>query len=466
MWKIYKNTGFMIWSGGMSMINSLLVWAIVARHLGQTAFGHFTLIMAIYLVFFNLCSLGLGPFIVREVAGERADKARFIAGTALILALAGVLCSGIMIATGLMLGLEPAALRPLMILTPSLWATALIAGCESLLVARAQASMIAAVNTGESLLKAVIPWSLMSLGFGLPAVCATFVVLRFGALAAYLIGMRHQINLQLPTRAGLRRILAQVPWFVLISLAAGLHWQIGAILLSKMRGAIDVAVYGAAGRLLVPWTLVCVSYATSVNPDVCRVAAQSPHRLGHFSARVMSNLLALVLPLAAGTSLVAPQLLPLLFGPGYEGAVAPLRLLIWSLAPLGVVLLLAKSLVATNNQRVDLWANLIGLGINVALSLWLIPAHGVLGVAVAQLISTLILCAVEWMYVSRVLYRLSLTNLMGRFAVATIAMAGLVSLVGATGLWVMIPVGILSYVGCLLVLGWRPVLKEAGGFEI
>ena len=86
MWKIYKNTAYMIWSGVMSMVNSLLVWAIVARYLGQTAFGHFTLIMAIYLVFLNVCSLGLGPLILREAAGDRSDKDRFITSAALVLA--------------------------------------------------------------------------------------------------------------------------------------------------------------------------------------------------------------------------------------------------------------------------------------------------------------------------------------------------------------------------------------------
>lgn len=460
MGTIYKNTGFLIWSGGISMVHSLLVWAIVARYLGQSAFGRFTLIMAIYLVFFNLCTLGLGPLIVREVAGDGRGKGQFLGATALILALSGVLCGGFMIATGLVVSVDSEVLWPLAVLSLSLLPTALISGCESLLIADERGWLIAAVNTGESVLKAIICWGLVSLGFGLSAVCASFVGLRVGALATYLLQMRHHsLPLAWPSRAVLRQVMSQGPSFLFITLAAGVHWQLGTMLLAKLQSQTEVALYGAASRLLIPWTLVCTSYAAAVNPRVCQLAAQSLSDLGAFVAQTMSTLLALVLPLAAGTSLVATPALRLLFGPGYESAVLPLRLLIWSLVPLSLVVLLAKSLVATHRQRVDLWANVLAVGVNLALNLWLIPSHGVVGVALAQLASTLVLCAVEVIYVSWTLYPIRLGHIAGRLAVATAAMAGLVSLVGVTKVWLMVPVGIVSYVSCLLMLGWRPVLQ-------
>jgi O-antigen/teichoic acid export membrane protein len=461
MWKIYKNTAYMVWSGVMSMVNSLLVWAIVARYLGQTAFGHFTLIMAIYLVFLNVCSLGLGPLILREAAGDRADRSRFIASAALVLALAGILWSGLMMATGLVLGAESEALWPLAILSLSLLASALIAGCESLLIAGERASMIASVTTGENILKALIPWGLISFGFGLPAVCVTFSTLRFGTLAVYLLGLRHQ-SIPLAWREPLscvREIIKHTPSFLFINLFAGLHWQLGILLLTRMQDTADVAMYGAASRLLVPWTLLCVSYAASISPTMCQLTTRSLADMGRFCRHSISNLLVVLLPLAVGTHLVSSQVIHFIFGLGYEGAVAPLRMLIWSLIPLGIVLVLSRGLLAVRKQNVDLRSNALAVAVNMGLNLWLIPRYGALGAAAAQLISVTLLFAVQLAYVSWSLFQVRIISLIGRFAVAVGAMAALVSLLQIRTLWVTVPLGVIIYFGCLLALGWRPALK-------
>jgi O-antigen/teichoic acid export membrane protein len=467
MSNIFKNTGYMIWSGGMSMINSLLVWAIVARYLGPTAFGQFTLIMAIYLVFFNVCSLGLGPLIVREAAGARGDKGEFLASMGWVLSAGGLLWGGIMIGAGLIVSGEPLVNESLMILSLSLLATALIAGCESLLVANERASMIAAVNTGENILKALIPWILVHLGFGLLTVCATITALRFGALAVYVFGLRgREISLASPSRRCMHEILRQTPAFLFINLLAGLHWQIGTLLLDRHHNTTEVAMYGVAGRLLVPWTLICVSYATSINPTMCRLASQSLTELGRFCRSSMSNVLAVLLPLAAGTHFVSPQVIQLLFGPGYENAVAPVRVLIWSLIPLGMVSVLARSLMATNKQHIDAWGNALAVAVNVGLNLVLIPAFGAAGVAMAQLASMALLCVLEFAYVSGTLYHVPLIRLSGRLLVATAVMVVMVYSVRHWTIWMIVPLGAVCYAGCLMMLGWRPTLREAGGSSV
>jgi O-antigen/teichoic acid export membrane protein len=464
MWKIYKNTGFMIWSGGISLVNSLLVWAIIARYLGQTAFGHFTLIMALYLVGFNICSLGLHGLLVREVTGRRTDKDPFIASVALVLGLANALWAGGLIATGLLMNVEREAIWPLAILSFSLLPSGWIYECEALLLASERAWMIAAVNTGENLLKAVIPLSLISLGFGLTAVCATFTVLRLGALTAYLLDVRRRrLPLARPTRACVREVIRYTPTFLLINFLAGLHGQVGTLLLTRLQDTTDVAVYGAASRLMAPWILLCASFTASVNPTMCRMASQSVRQLGRFCQHSMSNLLAILLPLAAGTYLVAPQAIQLIFGSGYDGTVAPLRVLIWSLLPLGMTTLMATSLTATNNQRIDAAGNALAVAANVGLNLALIPRYGALGVAIAQLASMSLLFLFEFIYVSWTLYRVRLFSLMRRFLIATATMVVVVRYLNIQHVWMIVPIGVLSYFGCLVALGWRPVLKEVHG---
>lgn len=464
---ILKNTGFMMWSGAMSMINSLLVWAIVARYMGPTAFGQFTLIMAVYLVFFNVCSLGLGPLIVREVAGRRVDQGRFLGSMALVLSVGGLTCGGIMVGVGGMVSHDALVIQSLMVLGLALFATALIVGCESWLMANERASMIAAVNTGENLLKALVPWLLVHLGFGLLAVCATLALLRVGALIVYLIDLRRRmISLASPSRRCMYEILRQTPAFLFINLLAGLHWQVGTLLLDRHHDATEVAMYGVASRLLVPWTLICVSYATSINPTMCRLASQSLTELGRFGRSSMSNLLALLLPLAAGTHLMSEQVIGLLFGSGFESAAAPVRVLIWSLIPLGMVTVLARSLMATNRQHIDAWGNALAVVVNVALNLVLIPRFGAAGVAMAQLISMTLLCLLEFAYVSATLYQVSLLRLSGRLLVATAVMVVMVYGLRHQTIWVIVPLSVMCYAASLVALGWRPALGEASEREL
>ncbi len=462
MWKIYKNTGFMVWSGGVNMVNSLLVWAIIARYLGPTTFGHFTLIMAIYVVFFNVCSLGLGPLIVREMSGGEEQRRSFVGSVTIVLIAGGILSSALMSMTGLVLEGASDVLKPLGILSLSLIATALIAKYESLLIARERASVIASVNTGENVLKALISWWVVSQGGGLSAVCAAFVMLRFGALIAYRLKVRAKRTFGWPDGRELFRVLREVPWFLLINLSAGLHWQLGIILLAQWRGAAEVASYGAASRLLTPWTLLCVSYATSVNPTLCRLATDSLTRMGRFCQRAMADLLLLLLPLAAGTYLLGQQIIGLIFGPQYLPAVAPLKILIWALVPLGLILILARSLIAVHKQQIDFWTNAVALGTNFVLNLWLIPRYGAAGAAGAQLASVTLLLVIQSLYVSRRLFPVRLVVVAGRLALATAVMAGLIIILDIHALWGAVPIGIMSYAGCLFALGWRPAFKLWG----
>lgn len=464
---ILKNTGFMMWSGAMSMINSLLVWAIVARYMGPTAFGQFTLIMAIYLVFFNVCSLGLGPLIVREVAARRVDQGRFLSSMALVLSVGGLICGGIMVGVGWMVSQDALVIQSLMVLGLALFATALIVGCESWLMANERASMIAAVNTGENLLKALVPWLLVHLGFGLLAISTTLALLRVGALIVYLIDLRRRmISLASPSRRCMHEILRQTPAFLFINLLAGLHWQMGTLLLDRHHDATEVAMYGVASRLLVPWTLICVSYATSINPTMCRLASQSLTELGRFGRSSMSNLLALLLPLAAGTHLMSEQVIGLLFGSSFESAAAPVRVLIWSLIPLGMVTVLARSLMATNRQHIDAWGNALAVVVNVALNLVLIPRFGATGVAMAQLISITLLCLLEFAYVSATLYQVSLIRLSGRVLVATAVMVVMVYGLRHQTIWVIVPSSVMCYAASLMALGWRPALGDTSEGEL
>ncbi|MCS6803965.1 MAG: flippase [Acidobacteriota bacterium] len=464
---ILKNTGFMMWSGAMSMINSLLVWAIVARYLGPAALGQFTLIMAIYLVFFNVCSLGLGPLIVREVASRRGATGEFLGSMTSVLSVGGLTCGGIMVGVGWVVSQDTLVVQSLMVLSLSVFATALIVGCESWLMAHERASMIAAVNTSENLLKAVVPWLLIHLGFGLLAVSATLALLRVGALIVYVMALRRSaVLLASPSRRCMQEILRQTPAFLFINLLAGLHWQLGTLLLDRHHEATDVAMYGVASRLLVPWTLICVSYAASINPTMCRLASLSLAELGRFSRSSMSNLLALLLPLAAGTYLMSEQVIGLLFGAGYESAAAPLRVLIWSLIPLGMVTVLARSLMATNKQHVDAWGNALAVAVNVALNLVLIPKFGATGVAMAQLISITALCLLEFAYVSATLYQVSLLRLSGRLLVATAVMVVIVYGLREQTIWMIVPLSVVCYAACLMALGWRPALGDTSEREL
>ncbi|HLM00730.1 MAG TPA: hypothetical protein VK400_06720, partial [Pyrinomonadaceae bacterium] len=189
-----QNMLWMAWSGAVSIANSILIWVFMARMRDVEELGRFTIVMALYALFFSVCSLGLMPYMVNEISrrkarsesgesGESGEKSAagvsgFIGGASAFLLVSGICCAVLMAACGFWASESWSVRVSTMILSLAMIPTGLIGVAEATAISYGRTRLIAFVTTLENVLRTAVPLGLIWLGYDISAVCVSFVAVR------------------------------------------------------------------------------------------------------------------------------------------------------------------------------------------------------------------------------------------------------------------------------------------------
>lgn len=181
--KFAANLGWFVFSGAVSVANSVLIWIFMARWRDAEELGRFTIVMGLYALFYNICSLNLAPLFVREItrrsAGSIENLRKFTGTAAGFLVFSGTICAVLMTAGGFLVSAAAEVRISTAVLSLALIPTALIALGEAHSVADGRGRLMAGVTTLENILRTVVPLFLIVFGFPMWAICVSFAPPHF-----------------------------------------------------------------------------------------------------------------------------------------------------------------------------------------------------------------------------------------------------------------------------------------------
>ena len=403
-----KNFLWLTWSGLVSIANSVLVWIFLARMRDVDDVGRFTIVMGLYALFFGIVSLGLMPYLINEVTRRTLsskDPARdvrgFLSSASVFLLLSSVVSAALMTLCGIMVSGSASVRAATLALSLALIPTTLITISEATALALDRARLVAIITSIENLLRTIIPLALLWYGYDIVEICISFTAVRFVALIAYLIVARVRFEHFSFVASEFRKLASVCPTFAGTIVFSSINWQAALILLGYFSTEAESGKYGVASRFLIPVTILMASYSGVIQPAIARFLEQSPDNIGAYMAKIVR------LPLLAATviAILSPFLsrfvLSMMFGIDYANAAQTLDILAIAMIPFCVVIVIARGLVATGAQHVDLLANIIGVVVCVGACLLLIPQYGAIGAAGAQLLSFVSMAVVEIGYLSK-----------------------------------------------------------------
>lgn len=164
-----------------------------------------------------------------------------------------------------------------------------------------------------------------------------------------------------------------------------LHERIDVFLLAALGvSAFDIGLYAAAVSVVSPLRLIPGALGTVLLP---RLAGAVEADAAEFTSAVVRPTLLLMVLCALGLAAVGAVAIPLLFGSAYAPAVVPFLVLLPGVTAVTVSRVLARYFAAIGNQRPLVFVFGGAMLANVALNLVLIPRAGILGAALASLIS-------------------------------------------------------------------------------
>ena len=388
----------------MPLLSIILIMAI-SRMLGAKGLGQFTLAYGYLGIFNALGPLGLNPVVTRQGARDRSTL-HVALGNAMTLCVAHALAlTAAMCGLALVFGYDEGTQSALLILSLAIVPCTVGVLLDAAAMAIERVDQIAKGIFVEYAIKLGIGVILLLLGFGLEGVLAMAVLGK--SIACIFQGRllrRSGVTVQLRfDRAELRKLLGLAPTFLGISVFATLYWRIDILMLSRLESVEDVGFYGAAYRILELAMIFPQSVTMALYPQIAAAAHRDLSQLRRLGAASLRYLMAFALPTAACAIVLAEPGLRFLYGPGFAGTQLTLSVLILVLIPYAVVRYHAYVLVSANRQKVDLTLNVLMVGVNVALNLWLIPAYSHLGAAVATFVAILVYAMLQWYYLHKYL---------------------------------------------------------------
>ena len=390
------NLSWLVFSGAVSIANSILVWIFMARWRDAEELGRFTIVMGLYALFYNICSLNLSPHLVCEISRRSAktsEKIREFFGTsAVFLVISGAICAVLMTISGFLLSDSAEVRISTAVLSIALVPTALIALGEAKALAFGRGRFIAGITTFENLLRTVVPLFLIAFGFPMWAICVSFVAVRIVAAAIYFLADKFDFAF---AKKEFTNLLKVAPTFAGTIIFASLNWQLPLILLARLATESESARYGVASRFLIPAAILAAGFANAMQPALVREWEKSVAAGANYLWRRARLILVLTVAAAVLSPFLSRAVLEILFGAGYAESARVLDLLAISVVPFALVLITARGLVAANEARIDLLANVVGSAVCLTTGLFLIPRYGAGGAATAQIAAFFVMAILE-----------------------------------------------------------------------
>jgi O-antigen/teichoic acid export membrane protein len=433
---------------------------LVVRELGAEAFGQYTAVAAFGTIFLFIGDLGLSPYLVREVArlrdvpdGQQRITRLYptVLALRLLLTLVGV---SLMLLVAWLANRPTAIVLALAINALSMLLYAIQGTSEAVLAGHERLDLTSGAKVFYQVLFVVLGGLALWAGFG-----------YYGLIAATLVSvvMLTSVCWRAVARLGVRPgalqpeqwrglLLASLP-FGVVAFTLGLSYKFDSVLLSIFRGDAETGYYNAAYNLVFSTVFLSNAINTALYPSLTRQAATDHQALPAIYGRVLRYLLLLALPIAVGTSFLAPQVVTLLYGAEYSAAIPALAIVIWVVPLMFVSEFLGYVVLVAGQEGRVARAVLISTSINVALNIVLVPLVGLLAAATMTVLTEAVLVGQYLWLLREPLRRIDWNRTLLRPACAALLMGAVALVLQSLPLLLNAALCAALYGGLLLLLG-------------
>lgn len=464
--RLFRNTSVLIIANALQPILSFYLIVTISRVLHVEGLGAYSTVFNYQAIFQIFAGFGLKNLLTRNVAQQHDSLWRYLwHGSMIVLPFALLSMFGLIALTAA-LAYSPLVFWATVVVSLSLLAAALADVCEGVLAGIERLHIVGYSAVLENVLRVIVSLFFLFKGHGLLALAAIFVASKFIKAGFYYWYLHHYVS-PFPGKVltdetggwrSLRQLIGQARVFALTMMCVTIYWKIDISLLSKMAGLEAVGIYSAAYRFLMIMLVVVDSFVNSLFPIISNYYHTTGAAGGNFDfacKKGLQLLLVLILPVVLCLSLLAPQIIALIYGAKYAAAAPVLQILIWVVAPYAVSQIFAYALVASNNQRYDLFVNAVSMLTNVLLNWFLIGRWGYLGAAWAAVIAILVYVALQVPFVFRQVLKFEPKHLWlggAKLLAAAGSMALFLTSFPQLGIWFLLPLAFLIYLSTLLLV--------------
>ena len=379
--------GFAALSAGRvaTLALQLLSFALVAAALGPSGVGAYTFALAFYGLFAYVTNFGVRTIAMRDITQAPEREREVVVNLFYLRVLLGLVAYAALVVV-LLLGGYSAVERQAGLVTGVLLVVLALESFQVILEVRLRMGWVSIAAVVQGVVLAVGTVVAMWQDAGVLGFLWVFVASNVANFAIVgTVALRQVDGLAWRPRPRLWGHLAKAALALgLAQLFITLYYRLDLLILAAIKPADDVGQYGAAYRVLETFIVVPSLAMTVLTPviaaSVVAGAVVLQRRYGH----LMHLIAVLSFPVAVAGALTAARLFPTLPGFGeFGGAGVALAVLSPAAPCIFFGTALSAVLVSAHEQRRLLSVSFVGLLLNVALNVVLIPRYSYVGAAVA-----------------------------------------------------------------------------------
>lgn len=469
--RLVKNTSVLMVSQIIGYALAFFYSIYSARYLGVEGFGVLSAALAFAGIFSILTDLGLSNLTVREVARDHKMARKYLSNAMALKILLSLLTFILIAVLGYLSGYPQEKSYVLYFITLSL----ILNSFGGIFNAIFQAYEKMEYQSITQILNNVMMFVgiFLAIGYQLNIVAFAFVYFAASAFSLILTIIICLWKFIIPKIefdfSFWKSMLIEALPIAVSGIFALIAFRVDMVMLEMIKGSVAVGWYSAAYRLMEALLFFPSMYTLSVYPLLSKFYVDSRQSLEISYYKSFKYLTIISVPIVAATTLLAPDIILLIYKSSFSESIIALQILIWALPFIFLSYVLGSTIVSVNKQVEVVRITFITMIINIGLNLVLIPSWGFVGAACVTVITEIALFISYFYIVTRHVCFISPRKVLVKPVIATLFMCVFIVLV-QTNIFLEIVLATIIYFAVLFIIkGFSQddinILKRVIGME-
>ncbi len=383
---IFKNISFAVIGRIVRILSSLIIGVFLARFLGPDDYGLLQYVISIVTICQIFSDFGLPSIFVKEFSKEKFTIHEILGTGIYIRTVLAILTIGIIAIISFK---EDAETRLYILIYSTLVLSNIFSPIQNYFTAVLRNEFIVRAELYKAVVGGIIKIILIIVKAPLQYIVIAFSF-DFFLYNSYLVlsYTRKAGSISLVFNKKLARYLLNQSYPLLISgIAIVIYSEIDKVMINYYLDSKSVGVYSAAVKIVGTIVFVPQVIAQTIVPILIRKKSENTDSYHKMSQKFMDCIVWGALIVSSLMCISSSYVIPALYGQAYIAAIPVLYILSWKGLASSLLSASGQLIIIEDLQKLALIRNFAGALINVTLNMVLIPKFGILGAAVATIIS-------------------------------------------------------------------------------
>ncbi len=383
---------------------ALLSIRLITGYLGQQGFGEYATVLAFFAFFGAIGDLGLATITAREIAKPTVDEESFLGKVATLRIISSL---AIIIGAPILLGLlhyVPHVKGGIVIVTIALLFAQFSTLLNGIFQKRLAMDRVAMVEFAGKILQFCLVYLAVKFDLGfLAIIAAVLATMFFNACVALFLSWK-LVRFHFTWDVSFWKSFMRDAWPLgLTAIITFAYFKLDTIILSLLQPAAHVGIYNVAYKIMENLIFFPAMLVGLILPLLARAHQTDQREFRGIADKTAKVFIAIVLPIVIGTLFLAPDIVAIVSGSGFEVSANVLRVLIFSLAGIFFGHYFNMLILVGNAQKKLLKALAIIALMNVVMNILLIREYSYFGAAVSSAVTEAVVVIVSGLIAFRTL---------------------------------------------------------------